>query len=123
MARLVFNPMLDLIEERERATVGAQEVARDATEQAARLEAQYEEVLTQARVAGMRQKFAVLEQARKESETIVTAKEKEAAQQLELERAETTKTVERARTAAQSELTQLADEIVRRVVEPNQRTH
>jgi len=122
MARLVFNPMLDLIAERERATVGAQEIARDAIEQATRLEAQYEEILNQARVEGMRQKFELLEAARKESEGIIGTKEKEAAQQLESERAETAKTVNRARSAAQSELSQLADDIARRLVEPTQRT-
>ena len=123
MARLVFNPMLDLIEERERATVGAQEVARDAIEQATRLEVQYEELLNQSRIEAMRHKFELLETSRKESDAIISAKEKEAAQQLGVERAETEKTVARARAAAQSELTQMADEIARRVIEPSGRSH
>lgn len=122
MARLVFDPMLDLIAERERATVGAQEVARDSNEQAARIEAQYEAALNQARVEGMRQKFAVLEAARKQSDAIISSSERDAAQQLEGERGETATIVERARSAAQSELAQLANEIARRLIEPSGRT-
>lgn len=123
MAKLVFNPMLDLIAERERATVGAQETARDATEEAARLEAQYEAALTDARVEGMRKKFAIIDAARKDADAIIASSENDANEQLAQARAEITSTVERARQAAESEMSQLADEIVRRVVEPSERTH
>ena len=60
LSKLLFRPYLNLLDQRERRTTGAQHDSTDLEHEGARLRAQYEEKIAQAQAAGYAAKDAIL---------------------------------------------------------------
>ncbi len=116
--RVLFKPYLDLYEERERSTTGAEGNARGALEEAAKLEAQYQDAFTDAQVETMRVKMDKLAQARKEASRIVSTAENDAHAKIVAARAENDKRAEQIRSDLKSDVEKISDEIVSRLKKP-----
>jgi F-type H+-transporting ATPase subunit b len=95
--KVLFQPYLKLLDERERRTAGAQHDSTELEHEGARLRAQYEEKVAQAQslAAGERERLLqtarqerekILAQARQEAERILTRRRHEIATALEAER-------------------------------------
>lgn len=78
LSQVLWKPYLQLIDAREKATVGAQEGAHEDRARAEELKRQYEEKVGAARVAAMEKKFSLLENAKREAHTLVEKAEGEA---------------------------------------------
>src|SRR4030095_3321010 len=93
--KILFQPYLHLLEERERKTTGAQHDSADLEQEGARLRAQYQEKLAQPKTAGDAEKDAILQDARQQREKILAAARQEATQTLERVRSEIASALER----------------------------
>ena len=60
--KVLFRPYLNLLEERERKTTGAQHDSTDLEREGARLRAQYEEKIAQAQAAGYATKEVIVKE-------------------------------------------------------------
>src|SRR6267142_3163779 len=69
--KILFQPYLHLLEERERRTIGAEHDSTDLEHEGARLRAQYEEKIAQAQADGYTAKEAILQQARQQRERVL----------------------------------------------------
>jgi F-type H+-transporting ATPase subunit b len=83
LRKILFQPYLHLLEERERKTTGAQHDSLELEHEGARLRAEYEEKIAQAKAAGYASKEAILQEARRERESILTEAREEAMKLLE----------------------------------------
>ena len=106
--RVLFKPYLKLLEAREQRTTGAQLDCSDLEHEGARLRAQYEEQIAQARAAGYAVKEAILQNGRLEREKILAEAREEAAKTLERARREIAIAVEQERRIATAEAAALA---------------
>jgi len=79
LAKLLFNPFVALLEERERRTEGAREEARTLRSEVDRLREEYEKGIARARDEGGRVKEAIIQQAREEREQLLSRARGEAA--------------------------------------------
>src|SRR4030095_4852136 len=86
--KILFQPYLQLLEERERRTTGAEHDSADLEQEGARLRAQYEEKIEQAQTAAYTAKDAILQEARQQREKILGQARAEAASKLEQARRE-----------------------------------
>ncbi|MGH7793882.1 MAG: ATP synthase F0 subunit B [Candidatus Binatia bacterium] len=109
--KILFKPYLKLLEERERRTTGAQQDSSDLEHEGARLRAQYEEKIAQARSAGYAAKEEILQNARLDRENILAEAREEAAQILEGVRRELAIALEEERRLAAAEAAALAAEM------------
>lgn len=116
LSKLLFQPYLRLLDERERRTTGAQHDSAHLEHEGERLRAQYQEKIAQAQAAGYAAKEAILQQARQERETILAAARQEAAESLERVRAEVASAMERERQLAAAEAVVVAGEMVSKVL-------
>lgn len=114
--KLLFQPYLHLLAERERKTSGAEHDSTDLEFEGARLKAQYEESIARARAEGYAAKDLILLEARQQREKILSRAREEAAQALEQTRMEVAAAMERERRLAATEVTVLAGEMVTRVL-------
>ena len=114
--KLLFQPYLHLLEERERKTSGAQHDSTDLEFEGARLKAQYEESIAQAQAAGYAAKDAILQEGRQEREKILNQARQEAALTLERVRIEVAAAMERERGLAAAEVATVAGEIAAKVL-------
>ena len=114
--KVLFQPYLRLIEERERQTTGAQHDSADLEHEGARLRAQYEEKIAQAETAGYAAKEAILHDGRQQRETILTQARKEATNTLEAVRREVAAAMEREKRLAAAEVAVVAGEMVSKVL-------
>lgn len=114
--KLLFQPYLHLLEERERKTSGAQHDSTDLEFEGARLKAQYEENIAQAQAAGYAAKDAILQEGRQEREKILNQARQEAALTLERTRIEVAAAMERERGLAAAEVATVAGEIAAKVL-------
>src|SRR2546421_519719 len=64
LSKVLFGPYLNLLDERERRTTGAQHDSSDLEQEGARLRAQYEEKIAQAQAAGHAARAAILQDGR-----------------------------------------------------------
>ena len=78
LSKLLFRPYLDLLEERERKTIGTQHDSTDLEHEGARLRMQYEEKIAQAQAAGYTDKEAILQEARQQREKVLNQAREEA---------------------------------------------
>src|SRR5207247_9989771 len=78
LSKVLFGPYLNLLDERERRTTGAQHDSSDLEQEGARLRAQYEEKIAQAQAAGHAAIGAILQEGRKHREKLLTRARKEA---------------------------------------------
>jgi len=80
--KVLFRPYLNLLEERERKTTGAQHDSTDLEREGARLRAQYEEKIAQAQAAGYATKEVIVQEARQQREKLLTQARDEATSML-----------------------------------------
>ena len=97
LSKVLFRPYLNLLEQRERRTTGAQHDSTDLEHEGARLRAQYEEKIAQAQAAGYAAKEAILQEARQQREKVLTQVREDAMRILEEVRRELASQVERER--------------------------
>jgi F-type H+-transporting ATPase subunit b len=109
--KLLFQPYLRLLDERERRTTGAQRDSAELEHEGERLRARYQEKIAQGQAAGYAAKEAILQEARAEREKILAEARQEAAQNLEGVRSEIAAAMERERRLAASEVVALAVEM------------
>jgi F-type H+-transporting ATPase subunit b len=114
--KLLFQPYLHLLEERERKTSGAQHDSTDLEIEGARLTAQYEERIAQAQAAGYAAKDAILQEGRQQREKILSQARQEAALTLERTRSEVAAAMERERGLAAAEIAAVAGEMAAKVL-------
>jgi F-type H+-transporting ATPase subunit b len=114
--KILFQPYLHLLEEREGKTTGAQHDSADLEHEGARLRAQYEEKIAQAEAAGYAAKEAILQDGRQQRERILSQAREEAATILEGVRRELATAMEHEKPLASAEAAVVAGEMVSKVI-------
>jgi len=114
--KILFQPYLRLLEERERRTIGAEHDSADLEHEGARLRAQYEEKIAQAQSAAYAAKDAILQEARQQREKILGQARAEAASKLEQARREIALALEKEKALAAAETATVAGEMVSKVL-------
>jgi len=114
--KILFQPYLQLLEERERRTIGAEHDSADLEHEGARLRAQYEEKIAQAQTAAYAAKDAILQEARQQREKILGQARAEAASKLEQARREIALALEKEKALAAAETATVAGEMVSKVL-------
>jgi len=114
--KILFQPYLHLLEERERRTIGAEHDSTDLEHEGARLRAQYEEKIAQAQTAAYAAKDAILQEARQQREKILGQARAEAANKLEQARREIALALEKEKALAAAEAAAVAGEMVNKVL-------
>ena len=116
LSRVLFRPYLDLLDERERRTAGARHDSSELEREGARLKAEYEEKIAQARAAGTAVKDAIVQQGRHERETLLQQARAEAALTLESARREVQRQLARERGLLATEVAEVARDMVAKVL-------
>lgn len=114
--KILFQPYLRLLEERERRTTGAEHDSADLEHEGARLRAQYEEKIAQAQTAAYAAKDAILQEARQQREKILGEARAAAASKLEQARREISLALEKEKALAAAEAAAVAGEMVSKVL-------
>jgi F-type H+-transporting ATPase subunit b len=114
--KILFQPYLRLLEERERRTIGAEHDSADLEHEGSRLRAQYEEKIAQAQSAAYAAKDAILQEARQQREKILGQARAEAASKLEQARREIALALEKEKALAAAETATVAGEMVSKVL-------
>jgi len=114
--KLLFQPYLRLLEEREHQTTGAQHDSVDLEYEGARLKAQYDEKLAQGEAAGYAAKEAINQDARQQREKILGQARDEAARSLDQSRQEIAAAMEREKPLAAAEVSTVAADMVNKVL-------
>ena len=114
--KILFQPYLRLLEERERRTIGAEHDSADLEHEGARLRAQYEEKIAQAQSAAYAAKDAILQEARQQREKILGEARAAAASKLEQARREISLALEKEKALAAAEAATVAGEMVSKVL-------
>ena len=114
--KILFQPYLRLLEERERRTTGAEHDSADLEHEGARLRAQYEEKIAQAQTAAYAAKDAILQEARQQREKILGQARAAAASKLEQARREISLALEKEKALAAAEAAAVAGEMVSKVL-------
>ena len=114
--KILFQPYLQLLEERERRTIGAEHDSADLEHEGARLRAQYEEKIAQAQTAAYAAKDAILQEARQQREKILGEARAAAASKLEQARREISLALEKEKALAAAEAAAVAGEMVSKVL-------
>jgi F-type H+-transporting ATPase subunit b len=114
--KLLFQPYLHLLDERERKTTGAEHDSSDLEHQGARLKAQYEEKIAQAQAAGYAAKDTIVQDGRQQREKILSQARDEAAGTLERVRNEVASALEQERRLAVAEVSNVAGAMVAKVL-------
>ena len=119
LSKVLFRPYLNLLEQRERRTTGAQHDSTDLEHEGARLRAQYEEKIAQAQAAGYAAKEAILREARQQREKVLAQVREEAMSMLEEVRREVASQVQRERQVATAEIRTIAQEMASKILGRN----
>ena len=114
--KVLFQPYLNLLAERERKTTGAQHDSGDLEHEATRLKAEYEEKIAQAQAAGYVAKDAIVQNGRQQRENILGQARAEAASTLQRVRNEVAAALEQERRVAVAEVATVAGEMVTKVL-------
>jgi F-type H+-transporting ATPase subunit b len=117
LSRVLFRPYVAVLEERERATSGAQEDTEALEHEGARLKAQYEEQLARAQAAAAAAKETILQEARRQRENIMSQAREQATASLEKARAEIRAQVEKDRQRATADIGDLARDMVSKILD------
>ncbi len=116
LSKVLFAPYLNLLEQRERKTIGAEHDSTDLEHQGARLRAQYEEKIAQAQAAGYAAKEAVVQLARQQREKLLSQAREEAMSMLEGVRREVESQMQRERQIAAAEVRAVAQEMADKIL-------
>ena len=119
LSKVLFRPYLNLLEQRERRTTGAQHDSTDLEHEGARLRAQYEEKIAQAQAAGYAAKEVILQEARQQREKVLTQVREEAMRILEAVRREVASQVQRERQVVAAEVRTIAQEMASKILGRN----
>jgi len=119
LSKLLFRPYLNLLDQRERRTTGAQHDATDLQYEGARLRAQYEEKIAQAQAAGYAAKEAILQEARQQREKVLTQVREDTMRMLEEVRRELASQVQRERQVVADEVRTIAQEMASKILGRN----
>jgi F-type H+-transporting ATPase subunit b len=114
--KLLFQPYLQLLAERERKTTGAQHDSSDLEHEGGRLKAQYEEKFAQAQATGYAAKDAIVQDGRQQREKILSQARDTAAGTLERVRNEVASALEQERSLAAAEVGNVAGAMVAKVL-------
>jgi len=114
--KILFQPYLRLLEQREHRTTGAEHDSADLEHEGSRLRAQYEEQISQAQIAGYAAKEAIVQEGRQQREKRLAEARQEAASHLERVRREVALALERDRQLAAFEAKAVAGEMVSKVL-------
>jgi F-type H+-transporting ATPase subunit b len=114
--KVLFQPYLTLLDEREQRTTGAQHDSTDLEHDGARLRAQYEEKIAAAQAAAYADKERILQDARQEREKVLGQARQEAAHVLEQARREIATAVAAEQRLAAAEAATIAGEIASKVL-------
>jgi len=116
LARVLFRPYLSLFEEREKRTAGAQQSAAALAHEGARLKAEYDEVIAEARTRGTAAKEAIVQEGRRQREELIGSAREEASRMLERVRQELGVQLEKERQLAAAEAAAIAQELAVKVL-------
>jgi F-type H+-transporting ATPase subunit b len=119
LSKLLFRPYLNLLDQRERRTTGAQHDSTDLQHEGARLRAQYEEKIAQAQAAGYAAKEAILQEARQQREKVLTQVREDTMRMLEEVRRELASQVQRERQVVADEVRTIAQEMASKILGRN----
>lgn len=114
--KLLFQPYLRLLEEREHQTTGAQHDSVDLENEGAKLKAQFDEKMAQGQVDGYAAKEAINQDARQQREKILGQARDEAARSLEQIRLEIAAAMEQEKRLAATEVSAVAADMVNKVL-------
>ena len=114
--KILFQPYLQLLNEREQKTTGAEHDSSSLEHEGARLKAQYEEKIAQAQAVGYAAKDAIVQDGRQQREKILSQARDEAAATLERVRNEVASTLEQERRLAVAEVNNVAGAMVAKVL-------
>jgi len=114
--KLLFQPYLRLLEEREQKTTGAQHDSVDLEHEGAKLKAQYDEKMAQGQAAGYAAKEAINQDARQQREKILGQARDEATRSLEQVRQEVATAMEQEKRLAAAEVSAVASDMVNKVL-------
>ena len=117
--KVLFQPYLRLLDERERRTTGVQHDSSDLEHEGTRLRAEYEERIGAAQSAAYADRERVLQSARAEREKILGEARQEAAQMLERARQEIASALAAERLLVASESATIGAEIAGKVLGRN----
>ena len=110
--KVLFQPYLHLLEERERRTSGAEHDSADLEPEGSRLRAQYEEKISQAQAAGYAAKDGIVQDGRQQREKILAQAREDAAGALERVRHEVAAALAQEKQLAATEAAVVAGEMV-----------
>lgn len=113
---LVFRPIFDTLDERERRTAGARERADEISKQADEVLGRYRTELSAARSAAEQGRREAVEHAREEQARVTTAARTEAEQKVEEGRSELMALLEQARSDMGSHVRELADTAAQKIL-------
>jgi F-type H+-transporting ATPase subunit b len=116
LSKILFRPYLNLLDERERRTTGAQHDSGELEREGARLKAEYEEKIAQARVVGTATKDAIVQEGRQERERVLQQARDEAGRTLEGARREVQSQLDRERQLLASEVAEVARDMVSKIL-------
>ena len=114
--KVLFQPYLHLLEERERKTTGAQHDSSDLEYEATRLRVEYEEKIAQAQVTGYAAKDAIVQNGRQQREKILSQARDEATSMLEGVRKDVATAMEQEKRLALAEVAAFAGDMVQKVL-------
>lgn len=114
--KVLFQPYLKLLDEREHRTTGAQHDSTELEHEAARLRAQYEEKIAQAQSIAAGERERILQSAREQREKILGQARQEAEQTLTQRRQEIARALEAERRLASAEAATIAANIASKVL-------
>jgi F-type H+-transporting ATPase subunit b len=114
--KLLFQPYLRVLAEREHKTTGAQHDSVDLEYEGARLKAQFDEKMAQGQAAGYAVKETINQDARQQREKILSQARDEAAHSLEQVRQEVAAALEREKQLAATEVTVVAADMVNKIL-------
>ena len=114
--KLMFQPYLHLLAERDRKTTGAQHDSSDLEHEGARLKAQYEEKIAQAQAAGYAAKDVIVQEGRQQREKILSQARDEAVGTLARARNDVASALEQERGLAAAEVSNVAGAMVAKVL-------
>jgi F-type H+-transporting ATPase subunit b len=116
LSKVLFQPYLRLLEEREQKTTGAEHDSAELELEGAQLKARYEEKVAAAQAAGYAAKEAIVQEARQQREKILGAAREEAATTLNRLRQDVTTAMANERQLAAAEVSILASDMASKVL-------
>jgi F-type H+-transporting ATPase subunit b len=114
--KVLFQPYLKLLDERERKTTGSQHDSSELEQESARLRAQYEEKIAHAQSLAAAERERILQSAREQRERILSAARQEAEQTLAGRRQEIAAALVAERRLASAEAATIAADIASKVL-------